>query len=117
MAVCTLVEAILFSDMPVEEGMQCHGVAVSNAELYTAAVFVFIYVAFFAFGVGAVPWLVAPELFTSRSRPKALAIVTAVNWLCNFTIAIGFPPLIGMDIQMIDFSFDNFNFKRYLENW
>ena len=95
MAVCTLAAGLLLSDMATEDSMTCHGLPVTNAGLYTALVAIFIYVAFYSLGVGSIPWLIVPELFTSRPRPKAMSIAITVNWLCNFAIAIGFPPLLG----------------------
>ena len=95
MAICTMFVALLLSDLVTDPGQTCSGIGVGNGGLYVAIVFIFIYIAFFSLGPGAIPWLIAPELFTSGSRPKAMSIANTVNWLCNFAIAIGFSPLIS----------------------
>ena len=91
MAICALIVGILLSDQSGSHSGSCHtGIPQTPYGNITAVVMIFIYVAFFSIGPGAVPWLIAPELFTSSPRPKALAIATTANWLCNFIIALTF---------------------------
>ena len=96
MCVCTLGVGLLLSDLATDDDQTCSGIHVNDGGLYVAIAFIFIYIAFFSLGPGAIPWLIAPELFTSGARPKALSIANTVNWLCNFAIAIGFSPLIDV---------------------
>mmetsp|Transcript_10457 Transcript_10457/g.8716 ORF Transcript_10457/g.8716 Transcript_10457/m.8716 type:complete len:91 (-) Transcript_10457:68-340(-) len=44
------------------------------------------YIAFFAIGVGAIPWLIMSEIFPNEVRGNAAAIATAVNWLFSFIV-------------------------------
>lgn len=50
-----------------------------------------LFVASFAVGIGAIPWLLVPELFTSHHRASAMSISTAINWVSNFIIGLCFP--------------------------
>ena len=93
MAACALVVGVLLSGLEVDSGQVCHGVAPTDGTNYVSIVLIFVFVAFFSIGPGAIPWLIAPELFTSSPRPKAMSIANTTNWLCNFTIALGFDPL------------------------
>ncbi len=92
MAVCSLAMAILLSGVVIDD-QTCHGLKPTDAGNYSAIVVIIIFVGLFSMGPGSVPWLIAPELFTSSPRPTALAIVNTSNWLCNFGIALGFDPL------------------------
>lgn len=55
--------------------------------------FVFVYIACFAFSVGPVTWIVLSEIFPSEFRAKAIAISTAVLWIANFVVSQTFPML------------------------
>ena len=94
MAIAALSVGLLLSDLPTSKGQVCHGIDVSNVGVYIAIVFIFVYIISVSIGPGPIPWLITPELFSSGSRAKALSIANTVNWLCNFSIALGFPPLI-----------------------
>jgi SP family xylose:H+ symportor-like MFS transporter len=55
--------------------------------------FVFIYIACFAFSVGPVTWIVLSEIFPSEFRARAMALSTAVLWIANFAVSQTFPML------------------------
>jgi sugar porter (SP) family MFS transporter len=55
--------------------------------------FVFVYIACFAFSVGPVTWIVLSEIFPSDLRAKAMALCTAVLWIANFAVSQTFPML------------------------
>jgi MFS family permease len=48
------------------------------------------YVAFFAFGMGPVPWLVIAEIYPLPIRARAMGLATLFNWLFNFATAYTF---------------------------
>ncbi|KAF9352512.1 hypothetical protein BGX34_012116 [Mortierella sp. NVP85] len=54
---------------------------------------VFLYTAFFAIGMGPIPWLLLSELLPTYALSPASAIATAVNWGTNFVIGLVFPSL------------------------
>lgn len=58
-----------------------------------AVVAVYIFIAMFASGPGAIPWFLVAELFPSNARPLASSIAVAVNWLANFCVSLCFLPL------------------------
>jgi SP family myo-inositol transporter-like MFS transporter 13 len=50
----------------------------------------FLYIAFFAPGMGPLPWTVNSEIYPTWARSTAIAIATTVNWLCNLIISMTF---------------------------
>ncbi|XP_063713720.1 solute carrier family 2, facilitated glucose transporter member 1-like isoform X2 [Symsagittifera roscoffensis] len=92
MAVCALLIGIFLSGLVIDN-QTCHGLTPTKTTNDIAIVLIFVYVGFFSIGPGAIPWLIAPELFTSSPRPKAMAIANTTNWLCNFMIALAFDPI------------------------
>ncbi|KAG0054554.1 hypothetical protein BGZ83_010959 [Gryganskiella cystojenkinii] len=54
---------------------------------------VFLYIAFFAIGLGPIPWLLLSELLPTYALSPASSIATAVNWGTNFVIGLIFPTL------------------------
>jgi MFS family permease len=54
---------------------------------------VFLYTAFFAIGLGPIPWLLLSELLPTYALSSASAVATAVNWGTNFVIGLVFPSL------------------------
>ncbi|KAI7819612.1 general substrate transporter [Gamsiella multidivaricata] len=54
---------------------------------------VFLYIAFFAIGLGPIPWLLLSELLPTYALSPASSVATAVNWGTNFVIGLVFPSL------------------------
>ncbi|KAG0323298.1 hypothetical protein BGZ99_002857 [Dissophora globulifera] len=54
---------------------------------------VFLYTAFFAIGLGPIPWLLLSELLPTYALSPASAVATAVNWGTNFVVGLVFPSL------------------------
>ncbi|GJJ75791.1 hypothetical protein EMPS_08149 [Entomortierella parvispora] len=54
---------------------------------------VFLYTAFFAIGLGPIPWLLLSELLPTYALSPASSIATAVNWGTNFVVGLVFPSL------------------------
>ncbi|ACO66909.1 major facilitator superfamily [Micromonas commoda] len=81
------------------------GMAVCLAAFSTAASFeplrtttlvaIPLYTFFFSMGAGPVPWLLYSEVFPTRIRARATAVVTAINYVCNTIVGASFLPLIG----------------------
>jgi MFS family permease len=78
------------------------GVAVSSFLLVAGAyanvgvlvvVAVFLYTAFFAVGLGPIPWLLLSEMLPTYALSPASSVATAVNWGTNFVIGLIFPSL------------------------
>ena len=53
-------------------------------------VVLFLYIAFFAPGMGPLPWTVNSEIYPTWARSTAIAIATTVNWLCNLLVSMTF---------------------------
>ncbi|KAJ1534056.1 Solute carrier 2, facilitated glucose transporter member 3 [Nowakowskiella sp. JEL0078] len=53
------------------------------------------FVAGFGIGLGAIPWLILPELLPTQAVGAAGSVCTAVNWTCNFLVAFFLPAFIS----------------------
>lgn len=47
-----------------------------------------LFVASFGIGLGAIPWLILPELIPTYAIGPAASVCTAVNWGCNFLVGL-----------------------------
>ena len=54
-------------------------------------VFVLGYIAFFAFSVGPVVWVLLSEIFPNKIRGRALAVASFCLWIANFLVSQTFP--------------------------
>ena len=50
----------------------------------------FIYIMFFAPGMGPLPWTVNSEIYPNWARSTCIAIATAVNWIFNLIVSLTF---------------------------
>ena len=53
-------------------------------------VVLFLYIAFFAPGMGPLPWTINSEIYPTWARSTAIAIATTTNWLCNLIVSMTF---------------------------
>lgn len=51
---------------------------------------ILLFVAFFAVGMGPIPWLMMNELFPTQAIATAVSVAVATNWTCNFAVALSF---------------------------
>ncbi|MFE8935963.1 sugar porter family MFS transporter [Streptomyces sp. NPDC007872] len=65
-----------------------------NAEL--TLMFMVIYIAAFAGGLGPVFWTLIGEIFPPSVRAEGSSLSTAVNWVSNFVVSLAFLPLAGL---------------------
>ncbi|KAF9168630.1 hypothetical protein DFQ27_004879 [Actinomortierella ambigua] len=54
---------------------------------------VFLYTAFFAVGLGPIPWMLLSEILPTYALSPASAVATCVNWGTNFVVGLVFPSL------------------------
>ncbi|XP_017077537.2 solute carrier family 2, facilitated glucose transporter member 3 [Drosophila eugracilis] len=54
---------------------------------------IFLYIFFFQFGLGPIPFFIGAEMFELASRPAAMSLGSVVYWMCNFVIGMAFPTL------------------------
>ncbi|XP_019851521.1 PREDICTED: proton myo-inositol cotransporter-like [Amphimedon queenslandica] len=50
----------------------------------------FIYIMFFAPGMGPLPWTINSEIYPNWARSTCIAIATAVNWIFNLIVSLTF---------------------------
>jgi len=55
-----------------------------------------LYVAFFAVGLGPIPWAVNSEIYPLKIRSKANSIATMMNWIANLVISMSFLSYIDL---------------------
>ncbi|MFB7032465.1 MFS transporter, partial [Streptomyces sp. NPDC056295] len=65
-----------------------------NSEL--TLVFMVIYIAAFAGGLGPVFWTLIGEIFPPSVRAEGSSLSTAVNWVSNFVVSLAFLPLANL---------------------
>jgi SP family facilitated glucose transporter-like MFS transporter 3 len=58
---------------------------------FVALAAVNLYVVFFEFGLGPIPWLIVAECFSAGSVACVMSACTLVNWACNFLVGLAFP--------------------------
>ncbi|KAI9320879.1 general substrate transporter [Dichotomocladium elegans] len=55
---------------------------------------VFLFVTFFAIGLGPIPWLLTSEIAPTHAASAMTAVATGINWGANFLVALVFPKLM-----------------------
>ena len=63
----------------------------------------FLYIAFFAPGMGPLPWTINSEIYPTWARSTAIAIATSVNWISNLIVSMTFLTLTDHLGQPISF--------------
>ena len=63
----------------------------------------FIYIAFFAPGMGPIPWTVNSEIYPTWARSTAISIATMVNWISNLIVSMTFLTLTDTLGQPVTF--------------
>jgi sugar porter (SP) family MFS transporter len=63
---------------------------------YVAIGSLVIYVAYFAFGLGPIFWLLISENYPLKVRGAAMSAVTVTNWALNLVVAVTFLTLVGV---------------------
>lgn len=55
----------------------------------------FLYLVFFAPGMGPIPWVMNSEIYPTNLRTAAAGAAAMMNWLFNALMSFAFPPLMG----------------------
>ena len=55
---------------------------------------IYIYVVFYSFGVGPLPWVYVSDIFPTRTRHYGLSVASASQWLFNFTVSKITPTMV-----------------------
>jgi MFS family permease len=61
---------------------------------WAACVFVWLYIATFAFSIACVNWIMPSEIFPPAIRGKAVGVAIATNYLSNFVVALITPKML-----------------------
>jgi MFS transporter, SP family, galactose:H+ symporter len=59
-----------------------------------AVISLFLYISFFAIGLGMVPWLIISEIYPLEIRGRAMGLSVFANWMSNYFVAMTFLPII-----------------------
>ncbi|KAJ2623224.1 hypothetical protein GGF44_005336 [Coemansia sp. RSA 1694] len=85
--VCAAKSSSMYRDLTTS----CESITTRDkAGTWMALASLIFYVAFYAVGLGNVPWLVQSEIFAQGIRSKAGSIATATNWTSNFIVSVTF---------------------------
>jgi MFS family permease len=74
-------------------GMVSYSFYAVNFNGWAVPVFLFIYIAFFAFSQGAVIWVFIAEIFPNQVRAKGQTLGSTTHWIMAALIAFSFPYL------------------------
>ncbi|KAG2179667.1 hypothetical protein INT44_006515 [Umbelopsis vinacea] len=104
-SICMLILAIVLAthgltdgtsnDIPIPEGTGSLSLLFTRNSTVVVMVFLYLFVACYAYSWGPVGWIYPAELYPQRLRAKALGITTAANWLFNFAISQLAPPMLS----------------------
>ncbi|TMI96734.1 MAG: sugar porter family MFS transporter [Bacteroidetes bacterium] len=72
-------------------GMVSYSFFAANFNGWSVPLFLFIYIAFFAFSQGAVIWVFISEIFPNQVRAKGQTLGSTTHWVMAATIAFSFP--------------------------
>ena len=72
---------------------------------WLSLVALFLYIMFFAPGMGPLPWTVNSEIYPTWARSTAIAIATATNWIFNLFVSLTFLTFADVLGQPITFGF------------
>ncbi|KAJ3163187.1 hypothetical protein HDU86_002356 [Geranomyces michiganensis] len=92
----------------------------SNVMLAPPAVVGFFLIAFvgsFAIGLGAIPWIILPELLPAPAITVAASLGTALNWGCAFLLALLFPAAISALGYTVFLLFAVFLVASFVATW
>jgi len=56
----------------------------------------FMYLFFFCFGLGPIPWMIAPDMFDDDVRSTASSILSSINWLFSFIVVYNWPKYVKL---------------------
>ncbi|KAI1289021.1 sugar transporter [Xylaria venustula] len=62
---------------------------------WACAVFIWLYIANFAWSIGCVNWIIPSEIFPPGVRSQAVGVAIGTNWLTNFIVALITPRLLN----------------------
>lgn len=68
---------------------------------WAACVFIWIYIANFAFSIGCVNWIMPSEMFPPGVRGKAVGVAISTNWLSNVSRSIYSSGSISTDLNSL----------------
>jgi sugar porter (SP) family MFS transporter len=72
-------------------GMVAYSFYAANFNGWAVPMFLFIYIAFFAFSQGAVIWVFISEIFPNQVRAKGQTLGSTTHWIMAAAIAFSFP--------------------------
>ena len=72
----------------------------SNPLAPLTIIVLFLYLMFFAPGMGPLPWTINSEIYPTWARSTAIAIATTVNWLCNLIVSMTFLTLTDTYVHL-----------------
>jgi len=61
---------------------------------WLALISMMFYIAFFAYSLGPIGWLINSEIYPLKVRGRAMGIATCANWIANFLVTVTFLSLI-----------------------
>ncbi|GAW20866.1 hypothetical protein ANO14919_103780 [Xylariales sp. No.14919] len=88
MGVCQLIVATIYA-------VYQDRLASNPGAGWACAVFIWLYIANFAWSIGCVNWIIPSEIFPPGVRSQAVGVAIGTNWLTNFIVALITPRLLN----------------------
>jgi len=68
--------------------------SLDTTQSYLVLIPILLYIAFFAFSMGPIPWIFISEVFPNKIRGQAVSIATMALWISNFIVVQNFPWMV-----------------------
>ncbi|KAH6999631.1 general substrate transporter [Ilyonectria destructans] len=86
--------AACYAVIAVLAGLYSKDWGASPAAGWACVAMAFAFILVYGVSYSPLGWALPPEVFSTSSRAKGVALATCVNWLANFTVGVATPPML-----------------------
>lgn len=86
--------AACYAVIAVLAGLYSKDWGASPAAGWACVAMAFAFILVYGVSYSPLGWALPPEVFSTSSRAKGVALATCVNWLANFTVGVSTPPML-----------------------
>ena len=87
--------AIAYVVIAVLDGLYSHDWSAHTSAGWACVSMAFSFILIYGVSYSPLGWALPPEVFSTATRSKGVALATCINWLSNFTVGIATPPMIA----------------------
>ncbi|KAH7133041.1 general substrate transporter [Dactylonectria estremocensis] len=85
---------ICYAVIAVLDGLYSKDWSATPAAGWACVAMAFAFILVFGVSYSPLGWALPPEVFSTSSRAKGVALATCVNWISNFTVGVATPPML-----------------------